>query len=123
MPVTQLLLIPSAGTFPFVSNQIPTTYYTLYNLPASGVKVQYGSSNGIFAQFAADGAPSPADLKSYDAAFGLPPQTFHYNGQQDPTIGGEASLDAQMITTLAQNANTTFFMQQVLSLHSMCCVC
>lgn len=87
------------------------------------MKVQYGSSNGIFAQFAADGSPSPADLKAYDAAFGLPAQTFNYNGQQDPTIGGEASLDAQMITTLAQNANTTFFMQQVRNNAFILCVC
>jgi len=99
---------PAVSAF---SVNAPSTYAKLYNIPA-GTVVKSKASNGCFAQYAADGSPKQADLTAFDANTGVPKQTFNYNGEQDPTTGLEATLDIQTMTSVAPNANTTFFMQQ-----------
>ena len=98
----------AAGGF---SVNAPSTYAKLYNIP-TGTVVKSKASNGCFAQYAADGSPKQVDLTAFDANTGTPKQTFNYNGEQDPTTGLEATLDIQTMTSVAPNANTTFFMQQ-----------
>lgn len=97
----------------FVSFNVPATYHYLYNIP-NGTVINNPSkvSQGIFAQFSADGAPKLSDLQIFDQANGIPVQTFNYVGEKDPALGLEATLDVQTITSIAVNANTTFFMQQ-----------
>jgi len=101
-----------AASFPFVSDNVVSSFHDLYNIPNSTVVTAKGATQGTFAQMAADGIPQMADLKLYDQVNGVPAQTYTYNGQKDSTTGLEATLDMQMITSIAVNAPTTFFMQQ-----------
>lgn len=101
----------AAGPNDAFSVNAPSTYHILYNIP-NGTVVKSKASNGCFAQYAADGAPKQTDLALFDANTGTPKQTFNYNGQQDSVTGIEATLDIQTMTSIAVNANTTFFMQQ-----------
>jgi len=59
---------------------------------------------------------SPADLKSYDQQFGVPQQhiskVIGFNSPSscsDPNNCDEASLDVQVITSIAQDTNTVFW--------------
>jgi len=104
--------LSDVGAFPFVSNNVPATFFDLYNIPNGTVVTAKGATQGVFAQQAADGEPTQSDLTLFDQANGIKTQSFKYVGAKDSTVGGEATLDIQMITSIAQGASTSFFMQQ-----------
>jgi len=111
--------VPAAAVEDFGNNTLnaysvnfPLSIWALYNIPNNTAVTNTGATQGCFAQYAADGICVPADLTRFDLLNNISPQTYLYNGENDTTLGGEASLDIQMLTSVAINATTTFFMQQ-----------